>query len=75
VAGCAHVRAVEIVDASAARPVRQVVLETIERLTISFRVDFDPAIREIANPAVKTFEGRLPVHEVAKAHSLYTTTD
>jgi hypothetical protein len=75
VSGGAHVGRLDVFDARTPRPLAQMVFETVHRLALSFGVNFDATIRQIPHPAVKPFDGRVSVDEVAKAYSLHTTTD
>ena len=43
------------------------VLESLERFPLAFRVDFHASILEITHPTVKPFDGRQPVDVEAEA--------
>jgi hypothetical protein len=52
-----------------------VTFKPVECVTVSFCVDLDPAICEVSNPAVESFDRCLSTDEVAKTHPLHTTGD
>ncbi|HEY2905043.1 MAG TPA: hypothetical protein VGJ29_04025 [Vicinamibacterales bacterium] len=65
----------DLLDASAGRPVPNVALEPLDRFGIAFGHDLDAAVGQILNPAVQAFAARLVFSEEPEADALNASGD
>jgi hypothetical protein len=66
---------VHAIDARATRTVADAMLEALERLSLTLRLDLHAAVGRVANPAVNALAGRRLLCEEPETHSLNAAVD
>jgi len=69
------VRHLQFVDSRRRWAMTDVSLETLQRVTLPFRLNLDGTVGQVADPAVQAFDNSTSVHEVTEADALHTTAD